>query len=113
MEEIVSAGNNHIGYPTYAFQIPVDDLVVMQIVEPTGDPDQLRTRERKIRYPWLRPTRSKRLAPGYFLTYPCMFPFAIHRDTMQNSNNLGATPSIDKMFGWFARLHTITSLQYF
>ena len=32
---------------------------------------------------------------------------------MQNSNNLGATPSIDKTFICFIRLETITSLQYF
>ena len=32
---------------------------------------------------------------------------------MQNSNNLGATPSMDKIFGCFARLQIITSLRYF
>jgi hypothetical protein len=32
---------------------------------------------------------------------------------MQNGNNLGATPSIVKIFGWFIRLQTMTSLQNF
>ena len=31
---------------------------------------------------------------------------------MQYSNTIGATPSIHKIFGCFARLWTITSLQY-
>lgn len=31
---------------------------------------------------------------------------------MHNSNNFGSTPSMDKMFGCFARMQTITSLQY-
>ena len=61
----------------------------------------------------VRSTSSKRLTPGYFATYPSILPFTIHWDTMQNSNNTGATPSICKTFGCFARLKTITSLQYF
>ena len=32
---------------------------------------------------------------------------------MQYSNSLGATPSMDKMFGCFARLQIMISLQYF
>jgi hypothetical protein len=42
-----------------------------------------------------------------------MFPWSIHLDTIQHSNDLGATPSIRKTFGWFIRLDMITSLQYF
>ena len=37
--------------PTYAFQIPVDNFVAMQIVETAGDPDQLRISERRIALP--------------------------------------------------------------
>lgn len=32
---------------------------------------------------------------------------------MQNLNSSGATPSTGKMFGWFTRLETMTSLKYF
>jgi hypothetical protein len=35
---------------TYAFQISVDNFVVMQIVEAAGYPDQLRSGERRIRF---------------------------------------------------------------
>jgi len=60
----VSVGENCGTCPTYAFQIPVDDSIAMKIAEPAGNPDQLGTRERRTRSPWVRPTSSKRLANG-------------------------------------------------
>jgi len=74
----VLVGENRGMCPTYSFQISVDDFVPVQIAEPASDPGELRNREWRIRSSQVRPTSSKRLAPGYFVIYPCMFPFAIH-----------------------------------
>ena len=37
--------------PTYTSEIPVDNFISMQIVETAGDPDQLRTSERRTELP--------------------------------------------------------------
>ena len=37
--------------PTYTFQISVDDLVAMQVLETAGDPNRLRTGEWTIKSP--------------------------------------------------------------
>ena len=56
-------------------------------------------------------TDSRWLAVGYFVMKFRMFPFSIHQDTIQGSDNFGAMP-MGKMFGCLACLETITALQY-
>ena len=45
----MSAEENGGTGPTYAFQISVDDIVVMQIAKTAGNTDQLQSSERRIR----------------------------------------------------------------
>ena len=74
----------------YPFQVSVDQLIRVEVVEATGDPNQLNTGDENPENRSKPPhradelTRAMRSTCPSLLTYSCRLPLSIHLETIQN-----------------------------
>lgn len=74
----------------YPFQVSVDQLIGVEVMEATGDPNQLdignENPDNRLKPPRRTSelTRAVRLASSLLLTYSSRLPLSIHLETIQN-----------------------------
>jgi hypothetical protein len=98
--------------PTHPFEISVDDVMLMQVLQPRYRVNELPTNDQYCRrevtsHPL---TRRRRLWFGRALTKFVIFPFSIRSETIEKSGGVSVTPTNGRMFSCWSHFQPTTSL---
>jgi hypothetical protein len=114
---IVRVWDNRLGFEiacTYAFEVPVDYIVIVKDLETVTDVEELggscENRCDTTEQGTMWHTSCNRSTPGWFLTNCRTSPFGIHSNTMESGAGSSVTPRNGTIFGCESRFHMVISL---